>query len=100
MQYSAKREGLYTMSLVQAAFFPVSSLSPEAEEKQRAYMSTIENKLKEGSLPVGLGKQYELLLSHMKEKWPSAEIITFPGFLSAPSMLLQYFLYQRKDKYR
>lgn len=81
---SASGSGIYTIGIIGFAFVPLQMLSSKADSIFQAAKERITKNT--AAYPPGLLDQYKIQFDRWQKGVPGCEIISFPGFLSAPSM--------------
>lgn len=74
---------MYILGLM---FAPFAAISPDADNVNKTYLSTIEAGMKSDKYPSGLRKQFEIQIERIQKKLPSIEYCIFPG-VSTPGRM-------------
>ncbi|KAJ7597992.1 GMC oxidoreductase [Mycena floridula] len=82
----AEGRGVFTMGIVNFAFFPLSDVSSRAKEIRDAGIAVSQRKMKSGEYPIGAVTSLQMQANKLSRPALDCEITTMPGFLSGPNM--------------
>ncbi|KAI0921212.1 hypothetical protein AcW2_006258 [Taiwanofungus camphoratus] len=83
VELHASGSGIYTIGIIGFAFVPLQMLSSKADSIFQAAKERITKNT--AAYPPGLLDQYKIQIDRWQKGVPGCEIISFPGFLSAPN---------------
>ncbi|KAK0457793.1 uncharacterized protein EV420DRAFT_1687599 [Desarmillaria tabescens] len=81
----ARGEGVFSMGIVNFAFLPLSTLSPNSDAIYSATINSIKEKIDQGRYSVGATETLKMQIQKVERNALDCEITTLPGFLSGPN---------------